>query len=211
MAEAEATEGGRPFDGGRDIRGNVDGAGDTRHPVREGQEALRKEQISSMRPTAYIETSVVSYLTARPSRDVVIAAYQEITREWWRAAPTRFALVSSALVVAEAGAGDPDAARIRLEALGAVALLDATPDAEGLTHALVDHGAVPRQAADDAAHIAIAVTNGVDFLVTWNFRHLANAALRVRIEQVCRRAGYEPPVICTPNELMEANNGKTTD
>ena len=164
-----------------------------------------------MRPTAYIETSVVSYLTARPSRDVVIAAYQEITREWWRDAPDRFDLVASALVVAEARAGDPDAARMRLEALEPVALLDATPDAENLANALVEAGAVPRQAADDAAHIAIAVTNGVDFLVTWNFRHIANAAMRARIERVCRGAGYEPPVICTPNELMEANNGNAPD
>ena len=159
-----------------------------------------------MRPTAYIETSVVSYLTARPSRDVVIAAYQEITREWWRDAPDRFDLVASALVVAEARAGDPDAARIRLEALESVALLDATPDAENLANSLVGTGAVPRRAADDAAHIAIAVTNGVDFLVTWNFRHIANAAMRARIEQVCRQMGYEPPVICTPSELMEAND-----
>ena len=159
-----------------------------------------------MRPTAYIETSVVSYLTGRPSRDVVIAAYQEITREWWRGAPDRFDLVASALVVAEARAGDPDAARIRLEALEAVTLLDATPNAENLASALIEAGAVPRQAADDAAHIAIAVTNGVDFLVTWNFRHIANAAMRARIEQVCRQMGYEPPVICTPNELTEANN-----
>ena len=164
-----------------------------------------------MRPLAYIETSVVSYLTARPSRDVVIAAYQEITREWWRDAPDRFDLVASALVVAEARAGDPDAARIRLEALEAVTLLDATPDAENLANALVEAGAVPRQAADDAAHIAIAVTNGVDFLVTWNFRHIANAAMRARIERVCRGAGYEPPVICTPNELMEANDGNAPD
>ena len=122
-----------------------------------------------MRPTAYIETSVVSYLTARPSRDVVIAAYQEITREWWNEASDRFDLVASALVVVEAGAGDSEAARIRLEALEAVTLLEATDDAESLARTLVETGAVPRQAADDAAHIAIAVTNGVDFLVTWNF------------------------------------------
>ncbi|MDE0312727.1 MAG: type II toxin-antitoxin system VapC family toxin [Caldilineaceae bacterium] len=164
-----------------------------------------------MRPTAYIETSVVSYLTARPSRDVVIAAYQEITREWWGEASDRFKLVASALVVAEAGAGDSEAARTRLQALEAATLLDATNDAEILARALVDAGAVPRQAADDAAHIAIAVTNGVDFLVTWNFRHIANAAMRARIEQVCRQMGYEPPVICTPNELMEANHGETDD
>ena len=164
-----------------------------------------------MKPTAYIETSVVSYLTARPSRDVVIAAYQEITRLWWREASDRFDLVASALVVAEARAGDPEAARIRLEALEAIALLDATPDAEALAHALIETGAVPRQAADDAAHIAISATNGVDFLVTWNFRHIANAAMRARIEQVCRQEGYEPPIICTPNELTEANNGHAPD
>lgn len=159
-----------------------------------------------MQPTAYIETSVVSYLTSQPSRDVVIAAYQEITREWWQDAPDRFDLVASALVVSEAGAGDPGAARNRLEALESVTLLDATSDAESLANALIDAGAVPRQAADDAVHIAIAVTNGINFLVTWNFRHIANATMRTRIEQVCRQAGYEPPVICTPNELMETND-----
>lgn len=164
-----------------------------------------------MRPTAYIETSIVSYLTARPSRDVLIRARQEITREWWRGAPDRFDLVASALVVTEAGEGDPVAARTRLEALESVTLLDATPDAENLANTLVGAGAVPRQAADDAAHIAIAVTNGVDFLVTWNFRHIANFAMRALIEQVCRRAGYEPPAICTPNELMEANDESAPD
>ena len=164
-----------------------------------------------MKPTAYIETSVVSYLAARPSRDVVIAAYQEITREWWRDAPERFDLVASELVVAEAGAGDARAADVRLEALESVALLDATPDAESLARALVDQGAVPRRAAEDAAHIAIAATNGVDFLVTWNFRHIANATMRARIERACRQAGYAPPVICTPNELMDSDYAEPPD
>ena len=163
-----------------------------------------------MKPTVYIETSVVSYLTARPSRDVVVAAYQEVTREWWRDAPDRFDLVASALVIAEARAGDPDAARSRLVALKAITLLDATADAEDLARRLLDLKAVPRQAADDSAHIAIAVTNGVTYLVTWNFRHIANAAMRTRIERVCRQAGYEPPVICTPNELMEADRADNT-
>ena len=144
-----------------------------------------------MNPTAYIETSVVSYLTAWPSRDVVIAAYQQVTREWWRTAGYRFDLVASELVVAEAGAGDVDAAE--------------------LTQRLLDVGAVPHNAAEDAAHIAIAVTNGIDYLVTWNFRHIANAAMRSRIERVCRLAGYEPVVICTPNELMEPDHADPTD
>ncbi len=160
-----------------------------------------------MKPTVYIETSIVSYLTARPSRDVVVAAYQELTREWWRKAAERFHLVASELVVAEARAGDAEAARSRLAALEAATLLDATADAENLARKLVDHGAVPRQAADDAAHIAIAVTNGVNYPVTWNFRHIANAAMRSRIERVCREEGYEPPVICAPSELMGDDHG----
>ena len=89
--------------------------------------------------------------------------------------------------------------------------LPGNDEAENLVHSLVDPGAVPGRAADDAAHIAIAVTNGVDFLVTWNFRHIANTAMRARIEQVCRQTGYEPPVICTPNELMEADDEETPD
>ena len=159
-----------------------------------------------MKPLAYIETSVVSYLTARQSRDVVVAAYQEVTREWWLTASGRFELVASELVVAESGAGDVDAASARLEVLRPVTLLNVTENSEALAQLLLDLGAVPRQATADAAHIAIAVTNGVDFLVTWNFKHIANAAMRSRIERVCRQAGYEPPVICTPSELMESDH-----
>ena len=164
-----------------------------------------------MNPTAYIETSVVSYLTARPSRDVVVAAYQEVTREWWGDAAARFELVASELVRTECAGGNPGAARDRLKALEGVALLVASPEAEDLAQRLLDLGAVPREAAADAAHIAIAVTNGVEYLVTWNFRHIANAAMRVRIERACRQAGYEPPVICTPSELMETGHADEGD
>ena len=162
-----------------------------------------------MKPTVYIETSVVSYLTAWPSRDVVVAAYQQVTREWWHDAQDRFELVASELVVAEAAAGDADAALARMEKLKSVTLLEATEDAAELTQRLLDLEAVPRKAAEDAAHIAIAVTSGVNFLVTWNFRHIANAAMRFRIERVCREAGYQPTVICTPNELMEPGHADT--
>ena len=156
-----------------------------------------------MNPSVYIETSVVSYLTARPSRDVVVAAYQEITRKWWRTAQNRFVLFASELVVAEAGTGDPDAARARLDVLEPIPRVRATAAATELVRSLLDFRAVPREAGDDAAHIAIAVANGIDYLVTWNFRHIANATMRSRIEDVCRMSGYVPPVICTPNELLE--------
>ena len=164
-----------------------------------------------MNASVYIETSVVSYLTARPSRDVVVAAYQQVTREWWRSAPDRFVVFASALVISEAGTGDEDAARARLELLATIPLLDATAEAVELTRTLLDLGAVPRKAADDAAHIAIAATNGVDYLVTWNFRHIANASMRSRIEDVCRQSGHKPPVICTPNELMESDHAEDTE
>ncbi len=96
-------------------------------------------------------------------------------------------------------------------ALEGVTLLDATPDAEDLAQKLLDFGPLPRRAADDAARIAIAVTNGVDYLVTWNFRHIANAAMRSQIEHVCRQSGYEPSVICTPSELMETDRAENTN
>lgn len=163
-----------------------------------------------MKPTVYIETSVVSYLTARPSRNIVTTAYQKVTREWWRTASDRFHLVVSELVVTESGAGDPDAARARLDALESVTTLDVTEVSEQLTLLLLDLGAVPRRAAADAAHIAIAAANGADYLVTWNFRHIANAAMRSRIERVCRRAGCEPPAICTPAELGESDRADET-
>ena len=118
--------------------------------------------------------------------------------------------MAPAFLVRKSGAGDPTAARDRLEALAGLAFLNASPDAEDLARRLLELGAVPREAAADAVHIAIAVTNGVEYLVTWNFRHIANAAMRVRIERACREAGYEPPVICTPNELMETGHGDDT-
>ena len=164
-----------------------------------------------MNPSAYVETPVISYLTARPSRDVVVAAYQEVTREWWRSAPDRFVLFASALVISEAGTGDADAANARLDLLARSRFSTPRGEAVALTGMLLDLGAVPRKAADDAAHIAIAATNGVDYLVTWNFRHIANATMRSKIEDVCRRSGYEPPVICTPNELLETGHAEDAD
>jgi len=159
-----------------------------------------------MKPKAYIETTVVSYLTGWPSRDVVIAGYQQSTREWWQDAADRFELVASELVINEASAGDADAARDRLAALESVAMLDATEEAEELAQQLIESKAIPEKAAEDAGHIAIAVTNGVDYLVTWNCRHIANATMRSQIERVCRNAGYEPTIICTPDELMEPDD-----
>lgn len=159
-----------------------------------------------MKPKVYVETTVISYLTAWPSRDVVIAGHQQITRDWWQTAADRFELVASELVLNEAAAGDPDAARDRLAALATVTLLDAGDRALDLATQLIESGAIPEKSVEDAVHIAIAVTNGVEFLVTWNCRHIANATMRSQIELACRNAGFEPAIICTPDELMEPEN-----
>ena len=156
-----------------------------------------------MKPAAYIETSVVSYLTARPARDIVVAGNQQVTREWWNTAGSRFSLVASPLVLEEAARGDAEAARARLQALEIAAVLEITQEARRLARTFLAIGSVPQTAAADAAHIAVAAAHGVDYLVTWNFRHLANAVMRPRIERACREAGYEPPAICSPYELME--------
>ena len=156
-----------------------------------------------MKPKVYLETTIPSYLTARPSRDLVTAAHQQITREWWDTRRHAFDLFVSQMVIDEASAGDPEAATRRLEIVVLLPLLD--PQAEGIALAqmLIDHIPLPPGAAADALHIAIAVVNGMDYLLTWNCTHIANAALRANVELVCRLNDYKPPVTCSPMELME--------
>jgi predicted nucleic acid-binding protein len=151
----------------------------------------------------YVETSVISYLTSRPSRDLIVAGHQQLTRDWWERRSGDFHLVASELVLQEAGAGDADAARSRLKVLENLELLAVSEEALDLATALAEPGPLPESAAEDALHIAISVTSGIDYLLTWNCKHLANAAMRSSIDSVCRKKGYEPSIICTPEELLE--------
>jgi hypothetical protein len=154
------------------------------------------------KPKVYLETTIVSYLTASPSRDIVQAAHQQITREWWERRQ-QFDLFVSQAVITEAHRGDAVAAARRLAALEDVAVLEVTEDATKLAGAFLDQHALPAKAALDALHIAVAVVMGMDYVLTWNCTHIANAAIRPKLEDACRKLGYEPPVICTPEELME--------
>jgi hypothetical protein len=154
-----------------------------------------------MRPTVYIETTIPSYLTAWPSRDLVRAAHQQITREWW-ARRDRFDLYLSRLVVQECQAGDQVAAADRLATLAGIPLLEQTVEAGQLAQALVRGVPLPEKAGADALHIAIAAFHGMQYLLTWNCTHIANVMLRPQIEAVCRAAGCEPPLISTPEELL---------
>jgi predicted nucleic acid-binding protein len=160
-----------------------------------------------MKPAVYLETSLISYATAWPSRDLVVAAHQQVTREWLAVRAQLYDLFISQLVVAEAAGGDEVAARDRAVFLQPIPRLGITDAAGELAATLVESGAVPRKAGEDALHIAVAAVHGMDYLLTWNCKHIANAALRQAIERVCREAGYEPPVICTPEELMNDEPG----
>lgn len=153
-----------------------------------------------MKPRVYVETTIPSYLTAWPSNNLLRAAHQQITRGWWDRR-TAFDLYISSLVLVECQSGDPTAAAERLTALDGIPILDQTAEVAALAEALVREVPLPPKAAADAVHIATAAVHGMTYLLTWNCTHIANATLRPRIEQVCRAAGCEPPLICTPQEL----------
>lgn len=152
----------------------------------------------------YIETTVVSYLTAWPNRDVVIAGHQQVTHEWWDTRRTSYELCVSQLVLDEARVGDVQAAQERLVVLLPMLVLETTTEALQLAKELLQAGALPAKAANDALHIAIAATKAIPYLLTWNCRHLANAVMRPVIETVCSEKGFKAPIICTPEELLEA-------
>ena len=156
-----------------------------------------------MFPTVYIETSVISYLTSRPSRDLVTAAHQRLTLEWWPGTRPAFNAVVSELVLQEAALGDPESAQRRLQAISGLPVLVMTEAGRDLARCLLAEAATPDNAIADALHIAIAAENGAGYLLTWNCRHIANARARHAIERTLRAAGYDPPILCTPEELVE--------
>ena len=152
--------------------------------------------------TIYIETSIPSYLTARPSRDVRTAAWQQITTQWWDQEKAKYNLFTSELVLAEASAGDPDAARRRLGSLDGIPELALTDETKALASDLMSGGGIPAGAQADALHVAIACVHEIDFLLTWNCRHIDNAVQKPVIRTICDIAGYTCPEICTPLELL---------
>jgi len=156
-----------------------------------------------LKAKVYVETSVISYLTARPNNDIRAMANQNVTIEWWETQRLNFDLFISEFVVAEASIGDPDAVQRRLAAIADIMELQATEEVRVLGQQLIRCNALPENAEVDAYHVAIATVNGIDYLLTWNCAHIANAHTRPRIEAACRALGYEPPIICTPQELTE--------
>ncbi|HSW00646.1 MAG TPA: type II toxin-antitoxin system VapC family toxin [Sedimentisphaerales bacterium] len=154
------------------------------------------------RQTVYLETSIISYLTARPSRDLRAAAWQEATVQWWTAERGRYDLFTLELVVMEASAGDPQAAASRLGVLSSIAGLPVDDEVRVLAAKLVEGGGVPPEAELDALHIAVACVHEIDYLLTWNCRHINNAAVKPVVRSICMMAGYPCSEICTPLELL---------
>ncbi len=160
-----------------------------------------------MKKLVYIETSVISYLTARVSRDLVSAARQQLTQEWWSDCRQEFDLFVSPLVSDEALRGDSEAAGRRMDVLKDIPELTLTDEAASLAGHLMQAGALPEKAKDDAVHIAIAAVCRMDYLLTWNCRHIDNAAMKPVIRKVCTEHGFVCPEICTPEELRGERNG----
>ena len=152
--------------------------------------------------TVYIETSVVFYLTARPTGDLLAAAWQKITVDWWDMQRNRFDLYTSDVTVEEAGRGNPEAGALRLGALSGIPILPTTEAVVGLSKALLQGRALPAKALNDALHIAVSAVHGIDYLLTWNYRHLDNAETKPVIRSVCAIHSYNSPEICTLQELM---------
>ena len=157
--------------------------------------------------SVYIETTIVGHIAGRIHPDPFVSARQQVTRDWWRDEASKYAVYISQLVIDECSEGDASAAAERLDVVKDLDLLESSSEVDALADALITGKAIPASEPRDAFHIAIAAVNGVNYLLTWNFKHIANATLRPRIEEVCRDAGFEPPIICTPDELRGTDDG----
>jgi hypothetical protein len=151
----------------------------------------------------YVETSVISYLTSRPSRDLLLAARQEATREWWEQREILFSPFISKLVLQEAALGDPAAAKSRLDLCRPLALLPIDEATRALAVALIEAKAVPETEIEDALHIALATVTRVDFIATWNFAHLVGPVAKFRLQTQIQALGFVSPILATPEELLE--------
>ena len=155
-----------------------------------------------MKPLLYLETTIPSYLTSRASRDLIVAARQQITQDWWLRRRQDFRVFASQIVLDEAAEGDRQAAAARMSAIKGIPLLAINEEVISLTQRLLRNKVLPKKAARDAGHVAVAAIHGVHYLLTWNCTHLANAEIFEPVGVVCASAGYKCPIICTPAELL---------
>ncbi len=158
--------------------------------------------------SVYLETSFISYLVSPPSRDLVIAAHQQISFEWWNTQREKYDCFMSQFVIDEASLGDPEEAQNRLDIISILNALEIVPESEKLAGRIIASGIIPKKAVNDAAHIAVAAIHEIDYMLTWNCKHLANAHILKRVRAICLESGFQSPDICTPEELMEGTGNE---
>jgi predicted nucleic acid-binding protein len=156
-----------------------------------------------MSKTLYLETSILGYLTARPNKNLIVASNMLITQEWWNLRRRTFEIYISQVVINEVRRGDEEIAKQRLSLLKNIPLLDLTDTVKVLARQFIEQSNLPNNASDDAIHIAVASVYNLDYLLTWNCKHIANAHIQKKLAQIASQFGYELPTICTPYELME--------
>ncbi|MEW6608929.1 MAG: type II toxin-antitoxin system VapC family toxin [bacterium] len=156
-----------------------------------------------MKESIYLETTVVSYYTSKPSRDIIVLAHQEITRQWWPMAVGQFNIFISEVVIEEAGLGDQEAAKRRLEELKDFPHLELNNKVEEMAQVYMEKLEIPEKSFRDAAHLAVASVHNIDYLITWNCAHLANGEVIKKLMKINEPFGIHTPIICTPEELME--------
>ncbi|MBM4333765.1 MAG: type II toxin-antitoxin system VapC family toxin [Deltaproteobacteria bacterium] len=156
--------------------------------------------------TVYIETTVLSYLTSRPSRDLLVAAHQQVTLEWWENWLPSFEPFVSALVIDEVSRGDEVAAKLRLEKIAGFSVLEITDGVRRLADLYFEAIQIPKKARGDAYHLALASFHGMDFLVTWNFGHILNPRVKTIVQTINTAQRISTPIICSPEELMEVEH-----
>jgi predicted nucleic acid-binding protein len=156
-----------------------------------------------MKPTVYIETTVISYLTAKPSRDLLIAAHQQVTHEWWEKALSHLEVFVSPIVLEEILKGDEQAAKLRFERVSSFPLLEVLPEVRDLAESYFSAIEIPEKARGDSYHLALATWHGMDFMVSWNCTHIVSGRVKRIVEEINATYGIRTPIVCTPEELME--------
>ena len=155
-----------------------------------------------MRETVYIETSILGYLTARSTKNLILAANIEVTKKWWESRRSAFTLYISQVVLDEVTRGDSEIAAKRLEILHGLSLVELNRSVRILAGQFLKRSNLPLKASDDAVHIAAATVHGLNYLLTWNCNHIANAQIQRKLAEISLDLGYQLPVICTPYELL---------
>jgi predicted nucleic acid-binding protein len=155
-----------------------------------------------MSETVYIETSILGYLTARSTKNLILAANIEVTKEWWKFHRRSFTLYVSQVVLDEVARGDAEIATQRLEMINGVPLVELNQAVRNLSAQFLKQSNLPAKASDDAVHIAAATVHGLDYLLTWNCKHIANAQIQRKLAEISLDFGYQLPIICTPYELL---------